>query len=89
MELRDVYRKSFPSFECKSERWQIIQWLNPKDACTIINAMFEFWEHWDLSFETKDALEKNYLLNIIWHYFKVFFLEQKLEKFKDLKSKEK
>lgn len=87
MGLQDVYKRSFPSFECKSERWQMIQWLNQKDACTIINAMFEFREHGDVSFETDDALKKNYLLDVIRHYFKSYFLEQKLEKFKDLKEK--
>lgn len=87
MGLQDVYHKSFPTFECKSERWQMIQWLNQKDASTIINAMFEFREHGELSFETEDALKKNYLLDVIWGYLKADFLNQKLEKFKDLKEK--
>lgn len=87
MGLEDVYHMSFPSFECKSERWQMIQWLSPKDSHIIINAMFEFREHGDISFETEYALKKNYLLDVIWHYFKSDFLKQKLEKFKDLKYK--
>ena len=86
MWLWDVYKKSFPTFECKSEWWQIIQALKPHDASTILNAMFEFRFWGFVWFETEEELKKNYLLDVIWHYFKVDFMNQKLNKFKDLQK---